>query len=107
MLARVNGGHLDARVDKGKVFQGHGFVFVVADDVLHHKVRGKRGGALGGGGVAREVEAGSSVVRRVGYVEGLCAEGSELEMNVSELGEGEMARLFLTSMPLHQHRCHG
>ena len=57
-------GHLDVVGEEGEIFESHCLVLVVTDDVLHHGHRRKR--LVGDGIVAREVEAGSAVVGRVG-----------------------------------------
>ena len=74
MLARVDGGHLDRVSEEWEVLESDGFVFVVADNVVHHEGWGK---GRGWGGVAGEVEAGCSVVRGVHDVEGICSLAAE------------------------------
>ena len=41
MLARVYTGHLDVGGEEGEVFEGNSLVGVVADDILHHEMRGE------------------------------------------------------------------
>ena len=84
MFARVYARHLDPGVKEREIFQRDGFVGVVAHDVFHHKGRGEglRGERAG------EVETRGAVVRGVGYVEGVGADGTGIANRVS-------ARIFL------------
>lgn len=61
----MDGRHLDVVAEVGEVFQGYGLVFVVPNNVFHHECWGE---GLGVCEVAGEVEAGRTVVWRVGDV---------------------------------------
>lgn len=58
----MDGRHFDVVTEIWEVLEGHGFIFVVPDNVFHHEVGWKW---LGAGKVAREIESWSAVVRRV------------------------------------------
>lgn len=70
VFARVDAGHLDVVCEEGEVLERDRLVFVVADNVVHHVLRGE---GLPVGQIPGEVESRGAVVRRVHDVEGVCA----------------------------------
>jgi hypothetical protein len=72
----MDGSSLDRWIGEVEVLESDGFVFVVADDVLHHAKRLQR--VVGVGVVTGEIEAWSAVVWAVGDVQGVVAKAVKL-----------------------------